>query len=72
MLSSSRHHEVLPMRVFVVRVAGFNASEVQDFRELFLEMDAGYGVPWYEVRICTLKFCFLQSFGRCLHLHRLP
>ena len=23
---------------------GFNSSEVQDFRELFLEMDEGYGV----------------------------
>lgn len=47
------HHAFLPclpMRrpsFSVCQTVGFNASEVQDFRELFLEMDAGYGVPWY-------------------------
>jgi len=32
----------------IIKNTGFNASEVQDFRELFLEMDAGYGVVTFE------------------------
>lgn len=31
-----------------IKNAGFNSSEVQDFRELFLEMDEGYGVVTFE------------------------
>lgn len=31
-----------------IKNTGFNSSEVQDFRELFLEMDEGYGVVTFE------------------------